>query len=311
MALASPRADNLNIICDLAWLVSEGEIYDPPSFRMYTTTRQLMNGFKPWKRTRQYHYISALRDLKLVNLAGKEAELTNKGFELAKTVCFGYLQPRKLCQSEKEFLRAHLLSYTPFVKFLGRFLLTSRKFSSYKQLQTGGGILIFEKDRQSGIEVMIRPDGQAEILSPNMVYEIKWTLKNWCKDLSIIDELFLEYTFNHIGNRHRRIFFPLKLDAPEISLDDFKARIDSLLSSGLYNGSHVRIPLLMYDFCTKYYFPVRGFHLLLGKLYQNFPSKYRLEKVSSLSIDERPHRINGYTNYPKIDASYRYSLVIK
>ncbi len=312
MALSSPRADNLNIICDLVWLVSEGEIYDLPSFRMYTTTRQLMNGCKPWKSTRQYHYTSALRDLELVNITREKAELTNKGCELAKTVHFGYLQPRELRTDEKEFLRSHLILYKPFTRFLGRFLLTSKIFSCYKQLQAEGGILAFEKDRQSGIEVMIRPDGQTELLPPNMVYEIKWTLKNWCKDLSLIDEIFLEYTFNHIGNRHRRVFFPLKIDASEMSLDDFKEKIDSLINSGLYNVSHIRIPLLMYDYCTKYYISVRWFHLLLGKLYQKFPSKYRLEKTSALYVDKRYiHRINGYTNYPKVDDSYRYSLVIK
>jgi len=271
-----------------------------------------MDGRKPWKQTRQYHYVSALRDLELVSLTRKKAELTDKGHELAKVVFFGYLQPRELCQNEKEFLRVHLLAYQPFVKFLGRFLFTSRNFSSYKQLKSEGGILIFEKDRQNEVEVMIRPDGQRELLPPNMVYEIKWTLKNWCKDLSLIDEIFLEYTFNNIGNRHRRIFFPLNIDVSEMSLDDFREKIDSLLNSGLYNGNYVRIPLLMYDFCTKYYISVRGFHLMLGKLYQKFPTKYRLEKISSLYIDERYiHKINGYANYPKIDDSYRYSLVRK
>ena len=311
MALESPRADNLHIICDLVWLVSDGEIRDSQSFKEYTSARQIINGRKPWGQTRQYHYVSALRDLELVRLTSKYAELTVKGSELAKLVCFGYLQPRELCHSEKEFLQGHLISYKPFQRFLERFLSTSKSFISYKQLKKEGGILVLEKDRQSGIEVMIRQDGQTELLPRNMVYEIKWTLKNWCKDLSLIDEIFLEYSFIHIGSRHRRVFFPLKIDASEMRLDDFKEKIDSLLNSGLYNGSHVRIPLLMYDFCTKYYFPVRGFHLLLGKLYQDFPSKYRLEKVSSLYIDERPHRINGYTNYPKIDDSYRYSLVIK
>lgn len=88
MALESPRADNLHIICDLVWLVSDGEIRDSQSFKEYTSARQIINGRKPWGRTRQYHYVSALRDLELVRLTRKNAELTNKGYELAKFALF-------------------------------------------------------------------------------------------------------------------------------------------------------------------------------------------------------------------------------
>lgn len=311
MALASPRADNLNIICDLVWLVSEGEIHDSTSFRAYTTTRHLMDGRKPWKPTRQYHYVSALRDLELVSLTRKTAELTDKGRELAKAVCFGYLQPRELCQNEKEFLRANLLSYRPFVMFLEKFLVSSKEFQSYEQFHSDGGILIFEKDRKTGDQYLIRANDEREPLPKKMVYEIKWTLKNWSKDLGLIDEIFLEQAMNNIGDRHKRVFFPIKTKASEISLGDLKSRIDSLINTTANGGNRVRIPLLMYDFCVRYFISVEGFHYLLKRLSQEFPDHYRLEKIPSVFIDERPHNINGYSNYPRIGNVYRYSLVVK
>jgi hypothetical protein len=310
MALASPRADNLNIICDLVWLVSVGEICDSASFRAYTTNRQFVDGRKSWKPTRQYHYVSALRDLQLANITRERADLTGRGCELAGVVQFGRLRPRELSDHEREFLRTHLLSYRPFVAFLERFLVSSKKFQGYDQLRSDGGILAFEKDRETGDQYLIKANREKEPLPKKMVYELKWTLKNWSKDLGLIDEIFLEQAMNNVGDRHKRIFFPVKTKLSEVPLEDLRSRIDSLIDTT--NGANrVRIPLLMYDFCVRYFAAVEEFHCLLRRLSQEFPDHYRLEKISSVFIDERPHKINGYSNYTRTGNVYRYSLVVK
>lgn len=311
MALSSPRADNLSIICDLVFLISRGKISDIKAFQELTTTFRVKGGYAPWKKTRQYHYISALRDLKLVDIRKSGIILMPEGRELAELVDFGGLERRELNKDEKAFLRDHLRSYSPFVSFLGKFLVTSKEFESYQQLLVDGGVVIFEKDDEKLLERLIKPNGESEPLPKARIYEIKWTLKNWCKDLDLIDEVFLERGMENIGERHRRVFFPLKIKLTDLSLDDFRSRIDYLLMTKLYKENRVRIPLVMYDFCTTYFLSIKGFHYLLSKLYQTIPNRYRLEKISSVYIDERPHRVNGYTNYPKIDDCYRYSLVVR
>lgn len=311
MALSSPRADSLSIICDLVLLISQKKIIDTRSLRQLLTVPQSKDGFPKWGRTRQYHYTSALRDFKLVEMLRHKIELTSQARVLARVVDFGNLIRRRLNEGEKTFLRNHLLSYDPLRAFLTKFLLTSKQFEGYEQLITDGGIIIFEKDKVTGTERLIKANGEPELLPKACIYEVKWTLKNWCKELELIDEIFLEHSMDNVGDRHRRVFFPLKIRVDDLTVNDFRSRIDSLIRTRQYAGKFIRISMLMYDFCTTYFLSVKGFQYLLGELYRELPNKYRLEKISSVYIDERPHRVNGYTNYPKIDDCYRYSLVVK
>ena len=307
--MSSPRADNLSIICDLVFLISDSKVSDSRRLFELVSIIQEHRCASLWRRTRQYHYISALRDLELIKIHRRNMEMTSQAYSLARIVTFGNLERRPLNEAEKAFLREHLISYEPLRNFLSRFLMTSMRLEGYEQLRADGGILILEKDNRNGAEILIKPNGQTEPLEN--VWEIKWTLKNWCKDLDIIDEIFLERDMTNIGDRHRRVFFPLKTSVTDYTLEDFKSKVNYLLEKIGGKGKRARIPLLMYDFCTTYFLPVKGFHYLLGRLYQELPDKYSLEKIPSVYIDERPHRVNGYTNYPKIGDCYRYSLVVR
>jgi len=309
MALKSPRADNLSILCDLLILISQSSIRKPKEFGELIVAFRQKIGKTPWKRTRIYHYWSALRDLQLVSMSNEKIELTNRGVELAKVANFGSLERRELNDVEKRFFRNLLLDYKPFRSYLARFLTKGHSFETYEQLITDGGILIFEKDRVSNSEKLIKASGEPEELSKEKVKEIYWTLKNWCKDLDLIDEIFLEEKMENIRNRH--LIFPIKVTADNLPLEKFRLWIDLLINTKKYGTKYIPIPLLMYDFCTSHFVSVKSFHYRLGELYRAYPDEYTLEKISSLYIDERPHRIHMYQNYPRVNDFYRYSLVLR
>jgi hypothetical protein len=334
MPLSSPRADNLAFIRDLLVLIYRGNITDQTSFDTYLSEN------KNWKKSRRYHYLSGLRDLHFIRKENDTIKLEEAGEKSSQLGIsnFGGLDWIKsiLNEEEKDLIKHHLLHYPPFMEFLSLFLETDEllnKYSTfYKDAKAIG--LVFDKGEYnrritetgrpislSGWKV-IRPNGISKSLSKSEKHAIMWTLKYWAKTLDLIDELWIPQFKEYLG-RFQKALFPIKVKEKEISLDRFQRELDSLIDKRDYHSSYIPIPILIYDFCTTYFVPVKLFLNLLCRLHFKLPGDYYLDKVSRAYIDERYHWIGKrqipgeqkyqrtYTNYPRIDDFYSSHLVIR
>lgn len=334
MSLSSPRADNLAFIRDILIPIFRGEITVQASFDTYLSKN------KGWKKSRRYHYLSALRDLHFIRKENGNIKLEEAGKKLAKIGMdnFGSLNElnSQLNEREKNFFRQHLLHYLPFVKFLSLFLEKEEIINNYSTFFKEGRAIGFDFDneecnqrgigpdknqiRLSGWKV-IRPDGTSRSLSKTEQHATMWTLKYWGKSLDLIDELWIP-EFREYPNRFQKAVFPIKVKEEEISLDKFQDWLDSLIRQQNYLSNYIPIPILIHDFCTTYFLKVKAFLKLLCFLHFRFPGEYYLDKVSRAYIDERLHSIGrkkkseggyqrNYTNYPQIDDFYSSHLVIR
>ena len=141
---------------------------------------------------------------------------------------------------------------------------------------------------------------------------MRWSLKLWCKQLGIIDEIWLgEDTWysKSLVSIPPRLFFPIKRDIEDIAPAKFRHMIDSVVQEKLGRQRHVFIPLLMYHFCTTYFVSVQSFHSKLAELYHSDPYHYYLELGSLVGVQDS--RIRDYQNYPQVDGYIRNYLLVR
>ena len=336
MALSSPRADNLAFIRDILVLIRKGDIKDQRSFDTYLADN------KQWKKSRRYHYLSALRDLHFIEKENGCIELGAAGRTAVEIGSdnFGYIDASvsALSEAEKAFMRQHLLQYDPFVDFLSLFIPenTGRSVDYSTFLERGRAIgLEFRKEEEgqgvrgpsareallSGWRIIV-PDGTIRHLSRTEHRATMWTLKYWARSLDLIDELWIP-EFRQYPDRFEKAMFPVKVKEDEIAIDAFRALLDALLARQKYISSYIPIPILLHDFCTTYFVKVKTFLRSLCLLHFRLPGEYYLDKVSRAYIDERCHWIGkrripeegryqrNYTNYPRIDDFFSSHLIIR
>ncbi len=309
MSLKHPRADNLILIRNFIFAIYEGIVTKLEDFKL----------IKPaWSRTRHYHYWSAIRDLGFAYLKKDTIVLTKLGKELALLVDpFTINSVENLRSPEIEVFKNAFEEYKPLQEFLTYFISNGESFSNFDHwLKYSGFIIMTLKDSHTGdakksAELKI-PTGRTVPLNPSQVRSMLWSLKRWCKQIHILDEIYLESKtkFGINPSIPQRILFPIKIKLSEMSLERFKILLFYIIKK-IVRESYIPIPTLSYHFCTKYYASLQDFHHKLTDLYKDDPFYYYLEISSLADFDKRTGIITGYSNYPQVDGYYRSHLILR
>lgn len=307
MSLKDPRADSLPLIRDFIVTINQGVVKRLSDFSL----------IKPsWSRTRCYHYWSAMRDLGLAKLEKAKIVLLPLGMRLVKVAQFARFQPSgMLNDAEMEIFREGFLKHEPVREFLSLFISTGEYFSEYDQLKKNGGIVTMKILRgaldKKKMEVLITTAfGKSKILRPTEARAMIWSLKLWCKQTNIIDEIYLEKNSLYMKyfNLPQRVLFPVK--SQHISPQRFKQMLNSLIEKDI-KEHYLPIPVITYYFCTKFFISLKDFHEKLKDLYRKDPYHYYLETSSVVDFDKSPRRIHNYNNYIILDGYWRNALIVR
>ena len=311
--LKDPRADNICFIRDLVVVINQGIV------RQLSDLRSI---FPNWTTTRQYHYWSAVRDLGFANIMAHNIVLTPLGKDLAQVAEFGeFSLGHKLNTSEKMIFKKAFSNYKPAKRFFSYFIQTGEPFKDFEQLMKSGGLVVVidngqaedTRPRNKKSVLLATASGNKVLLKPTEVRAIMWSLKLWCKDVGVIDEISLKedtWYSHYLKNLPPRFLFPIKCNIDNLDLNEFIKMLENVIEEKIgYN--HIFIPLLTYHFCTTYFVSVRDFHSKLSELYHSDPYHYYLELGSLVGVDESVARIRNYGNYPKVDGNIRSYLLLR
>lgn len=307
MSLKDPRADSLPLIRDFITTINEGVIRRLSDFKLVVPN---------WKRARCYHYWSAIRDLKFAELEDQTIRLTRLGKQLAQVAEFNRFQtPGRLNSEERRIFKLAFLQYERIKEFLSYFISNGKTFESYDQLEKYGDVVIIKPNPENKKSIIvITAVGEKVPLSQTQTKTVKWSFKLWCKELGIIDEIWLEEdrSYSKYLNTHnipKRIFFPIKLDIEDAELTEFQRILDAVTQR--IGSHHISIPILTYYFCTTYFVLVKSFHSKLIDLYRLDPYHYYLETGSIVGANESFRGIRNYDNYLRVDGYLRGYLVVR
>lgn len=310
MSLKDPRADSLPLIRDFIVAISNNTIAQLSDFKKVIPN---------WERTRCYHYWSAIRDMNFAQLVAHRIKLTPLGERMVEVAKFGgFSSPGKLNNQEKEAFKTAFLRYEPIKKFFSYFISTGMPFSGYEQLREYGDKVILKlnptkswNDNGKRSIIIVTASGEEMPLSLTETRTIKWSFKLWCKELKIIDEIWLTadtWYSKYLERIPARIFFPIKLDIQKVELREFENMLMKVVK--ILELHHIFIPMLTYKFCTTYFVSLQDFHYKLVELYHSDPYHYYLETGSLVGVNGSI-KIRDYENYPRVDGYVRNYVIVR
>jgi hypothetical protein len=294
MRLTSPRADSLERIRDLVILIDRGEILGLKGFNRYLEEKF------DWKRGRRYHYRAALEDFGLVRMSSLGWVLSETAKRLARINNYQDFKSLGLNAEEKEIFADILVTYRHSACFLGLFMPSGKPPETVAHFREASQWISIVSTNNS---VEFYRGQESYNISSQQARAFRWTIKGWLKTVGLIDEFEIEPT-KFIDSRDTHVLFPIKSSLDSITYETFRSWVELTVQS---KDRIVRIPIpvLMHRVCTQHYIPVKDFQKGIEKLYRREPHRFRLEKISSIYINETYDRIKNYSNYPKIDGTYR------
>jgi len=305
--LSSVRADSL------AAMITILQLFGPEDSVSIKSLYGLLSD--KWRRSRSYHYVSALQQLGLVSMNKRILALTSSARLLLKNAKHRDFDSDDLSQEEKAAFKEILKGFRPFVDFMSLFLKTGGRFHSYEQFFADGSHITlhkrttkFYKNKFQDVWTIQKADGTPEDLESSKHKELYWTLKYWAKSLDLIDELHPEVDRAYSSRVHDTLF-PVKIR--DVSLEEFMESLLALLRHNNLFNKRIAVPELMYRYCTSFFIRTHEFLSKLVNLYLTKPGVFRLEKMSRAYIDEKPNLVKGYSNYPQIRNTYYGTIVIR
>jgi hypothetical protein len=300
MRLTSPRADNLELIRDLIILIDRGKILGLKDFNRYLEKKL------GWKKSRCYHYRAALEDFGLVRINAFGWELSKTANQLARINNYQDLEPLGLNAEEKEVFAGILVAYRHSARFLGLFMPFGKPPETVAHFRECARWISFVSVKDA---VMFYRGQESESIPSQQARGYRWTMKNWLKTAGLVDEFQIEPT-RLIDPRDTHVLFPIKSSLDSITYETFKSWIEEIVQPK-DRVVRIPIPVLMHRTCTRYYIPVKDFQRGIESLYRREPSRFRLEKMSSVHINQTYERgFKDYAIYPKVDGIYRGTLAI-
>ena len=294
MRLTSPRADNLERIRDLIILIYRGEILGLRDFNRYLEKKL------GWKKGRRYHYRAALEDFGLARVSPLGWELSETAKQLAHINNYQDFEPLGLNPEEKEVFADILVTSRHSARFLGLFMPFGKPPETAVHFREYAQWISFVSTKDA---VIFYRGQESESISPKQARAFRWTIKNWLKTAGLIDEFQIEPT-KLVNPRDTHVLFPIKASLDSMSYETFRSWVEEIVQP---RNRIVRIPIpvLMHRTCTRYYIPVKDFQRGIESLYRREPSRFRLEKMSSVHINETYEKAKDYAIYPKVDGTYR------
>ena len=306
MSLKDPRADSLPLIRDFMVTISQGIVKRLSDFNLIRPS---------WSRTRCYHYWSAMRDLGLAKLEKAKIVLLPLGTRLVRVAQFNRFQAfGTLNDAEMEVFREAFLKYERIKRFLTYFISTGESFKNYEQLKKYGALVKIKRHPEDsrGI-VLIDASNSERSFSSTEARTLRWSLKFWCQDAGIIDEIWLEkesWYSQYLVEKNvpDRVLFPIKKSIKGINLGKFQKMLDLVIQQ--HRTYSILLPILAYYFCKTYFVTVEDFHSKLIELYHSDPYHYYLVKGSLADVKENV-RARGHENYPRVDRYLRNFVIIR
>ena len=306
MPLQLPRADDLRLVRALCQFLSQlpnghATVQDVSNFLSKINRNQ-------WKRSRIYHYTSAICELKLATKFSIHTfALTSKGYELAS------IQPNArpetpLSEGEKILLRTLLTNSKTVAAYLALYMPTGKPPITVTEfIQRGKPIRIVRS--KNGQFVLTSASSKSTTLDKSQKRSFSWTLFNWLRTLDLADDVYKENVDSFLfQEKEVRVFYPLRK----------YSMTHQIMKSLLLHRTEARdkdlcllyIPDLLSTLCANEGIPKEKFLNALVKLYKQEPSDFHLEAMSSLRSDDRCKSHYGYINFPIVNGIMRSHVCV-
>lgn len=304
MSLALPRADDLRVVCLICRFLEARP--DKRATLSALSAWLADNGFD-WKRSRIYHYTSACRDLGLAWKPSRSViALTEVGSELAEE---GGDDWRELTARQKRLVQEALPHCETVARYLALFMPDGQPPSSLALFRTEGQPISIV-GRHDGSFILTDASGTGTQLDRNTKRSYAWTLYGWLRTLDLADSVYHEDVagFFRLSRFEKRVFYPLKREClsirelREVLVDEARHQASPVDSTSFF------IPDLLAGLCARAGMPKEKFLSLLVELVEDYPSRFHLEMMSSLRMDERCAEHYRYENFPRVDGVYRSHL---
>jgi hypothetical protein len=311
MSLELPRADDLRVIRELCYYASTkpDETIEVGSLQRWLSTHAPGHDAQ-WKRARAYHYTSAAIEFNLLARCYlNRVTLTRIGRSLAELHAPDCTFRCPLSEEEKQLFREVLPNSDAVRSYLAIYMPEGRPPESISQFTKYGRPIALVRCSAQKFELATPGKGHRFIERTEKA-SIAWTLYVWLRDLDLVDDLYHERPTSFlVGDREARMFYPIRTkNLKTKALRNLLVRYASAAGNKL---AVYYLPDLLANVCARRGIPKKLFLEKLVELFEEEPSHFHLEMMSSLRSDKRCGRHYRYQNFPEVAGVMRSHLVMR
>lgn len=310
--LELPRADDLRLLRDICHFLHLQEYEQSSAHSLCHWLASCARGSfaREWKKSRIYHYTSAAQALDLMQkLDNHHFGLTDAGHELVECRDDTPDPETVLSSGEQRILMScifHSQSTQRYLSFYMPSALPPQSPAAFAR--EAKPIKIVRRDQRAF--ALTTASGEVIEITPAEKKSYAWTLFNWLKTLTLVDDIYSEHPASFIlKDVECRVFYPVR--TAMLNVEDMK---DILLKKARASKQRIvfyYIPELLLDICTTHGIAKRAFQDALLRLHKQEPVRFYLLMMSRLRSDDRCSRHYSYDNFPRVNGVMRSHICIR